>query len=925
MSRIIPRFAVLVVGVAALSTPATAQAVGRAAAPDSLTAWMRPGVSLALARHRARTISDVRYALRLDVGALDSAVGQVVVRFRRSDTGDVILDFRGRRLTSARVNGTALGSDAGEAAVPARANGTDLPLTIANGAHIRIPARLLRAGENALEVTFVAAIAPSGASIIRFHDRADNSDYLYTLLVPADANQLFPCFDQPDLKARVALTLTTPGGWTALANGSVASAESTGVASTDAGPGSLGRAVARTRITFRFTETRPISTYLIAFAAGPWRRVAGTIDGRTVSAYVRRSRSAEADLDTLIAQNARALAWMERYFGRDYPFEKFEFLLAPAFPFGGMEHPGAIFYNEDRFIFRERPTLPRRLGRFNTILHEVAHQWFGDLVTMRWFDDLWLKEGFATYIAAKALDALDTASGAWKTFYLGNKPAAYGVDQTAGTTPLWQELANLDQAKSNYGAIVYNKAPSVLKQLNFLVGDRAFRAGVRSFLAEHAYANATWRDLLASIGRAGSRDLTEFGRQFMLRPGMAEVEQQVVVTGGRIARLALVQRPAQALSGPGAWPMRTQVLLWYPDRPPEVIPVELGAPPARGGVASATTLVAAARGRSAPAFVFANAGDYGYFLTLLDSGSVAALEGGALGRVGDPLLRAMLWGALWDQVRAARMPPERFARLVLRELPGERDEQILPSLLGRLGRAVVAYASPAAREGLRPDVERALWAGAGNTALPYGLRKPLLDAFIGLAATPDGITKLLALLGADSAAGDALRDPTRWDIVTRLLVLGAPDAEQRYAAQVARDTTPDGRRRTFTSRAARPSAETKREYFTRYLADSTLNEDWATGSLGAFNAVEHRDITLPFLRPALDSLPFVQANRRIFFLGSWLGAFLGGQTSEAALEVVRRYLGDHPDLARDLRQKVLQNADELERTVNIRRRWTEQR
>ncbi|MEK7667158.1 MAG: hypothetical protein AAB409_00730, partial [Gemmatimonadota bacterium] len=217
MSRIIARFAVLVVGAAALSTPAAAQAAGRAAAPDSLTAWMRPGVSLALAEHRARTLSDVRYTLTLDVSALDSAVGQVTVRFRRGDTGDVILDFRGRRLTRAVANGTPLRLDV--------ANGTPLPLGAANGAHVRVSAGALRPGENTLEFAFVAAIAPAGASIIRFHDRADNSDYLYTLLVPADANQLFPCFDQPDLKARVTLTLTTPGGWTALANGAIASAE----------------------------------------------------------------------------------------------------------------------------------------------------------------------------------------------------------------------------------------------------------------------------------------------------------------------------------------------------------------------------------------------------------------------------------------------------------------------------------------------------------------------------------------------------------------------------------------------------------------------------------------------------------------------------------------------------------------------------
>ena len=168
--------------------------------------------------------------------------------------------------------------------------------------------------------------------------------------------------------------------------------------------------------------------------------MSSTEGGRTINAYVRRSRAEEADLDTLLALNRRALDWMEGYFGRPYPFEKFDFVLAPAFPFGGMEHPGAVFYSEDGFIFRERPTLPRRLGRLSTILHEAAHQWFGDLVTMRWFDDLWLKEGFATFMAAKALATLEPAAGAWKTFYLGNKPSAYAVDQTGGTRPLWQEL-----------------------------------------------------------------------------------------------------------------------------------------------------------------------------------------------------------------------------------------------------------------------------------------------------------------------------------------------------------------------------------------------------------------------------------------------------------------------------------------------------
>ena len=868
------------IALAALISSNSLSSAQAGVASDPLVAYMSHGVSHELGVWRARTISDVRYDLTLDVTAPDSAKGSVVVRFKRSGSGDVILDFRGRRLSRVVANGAI----------------ADAPASEINGNHVRVLAPMLKPGENEIRMDFVADIAPSGASIIRSRD-PDGGDYLYTLLVPADANQLFPCFDQPDLKARVRLTLTTPAAWTALANGSVASTDSTG-----------------TGVTRHFTETKPLSTYLIAFAAGPWMHSTSTLNGRSIGIYYRKSRAREVDADTLLLLSHRALTWMEQYFGRPYPFEKFDLLLSPAFPFGGMEHPGVVMYNEDRFIFRERPTLPRRLGRFSTILHETAHQWFGDLVTMRWFDDLWLKEGFATYMAAKALDQLEPTSDAWKVFYLGNKPAAYGVDQTTGTTPLWQAMANLDQAKSAYGAIVYNKAPSVLKQLNYLVGEDAFRLGVRQFLTDHAYGNATWQELLGAVGTAWGRPLDEFGRNFMLRPGMATVEPRLTVERGRITRLELVQSPAQrAISGDAAWPMRAQVVLRYSDPARTVkIPVALS---------GRVTVVPEARGKSAPLFVYPNAEDYGYFLSLLDSASVAALEHGAFGTVTDSFLRSMLWGALWDQVRDARMDPARFARLVLAELPREHDEQILPALFGRLERVLRAYVAPSERERLRPDAERILWNGARETGLSYGPRKAYLDAFVAVAASADGVAKLESLLSADSAAGEPVRDPTRWEVVNRLIVLDAPGAERALAAQGARDTTPDGRRRTFVAGAARKSAAAKADYFRRYFADKALNEDWASGSLGAFNAVEHQELSLPYLRPALDSLPYIQANRRIFFLGSWLGAFLNGQGSEAALAIVHQYLADHPRLAADLRQKVLQNSDELERTVKIRKRW----
>src|SRR4051812_18339151 len=392
--------------------------------------------------------------------------------------------------------------------------------------------------------------------------------------------------------------------------------------------------------------------------------------------YVRKSRVAEAETDSIIVANDVAARWLEGYFARPFPFKKLDVLLAPAFPFGGMEHPGAIFYNEDRFIFRERPTLTQRLGRTATIYHEVAHQWFGDLVTMRWFDDLWLKEGFATYMAAKMQASLDTASGAWKSFYLRNKPLAYAVDATRGTTPVWQTLENLDQAKSNYGAIVYNKAPSVLKQLDYLVGPDAFQRGLRRFLAAHAYGNATWRDLLSAIGTESHQSLDRWGREYILRAGMPVIDQAVTVAPDGRTRVVLRQRPAQTLSGKGAWPIRTSVIVGQPDGRLVRLRVTLDADSAVVPLPPRT---------APPTFVYANADDYAYALVLPDERTVHWLEEN-ISSVNDSFLRAMLWGALWDLVREARLDPARFSALALRELPSEPDEQIVAGVVGRVGR-----------------------------------------------------------------------------------------------------------------------------------------------------------------------------------------------------------------------------------------------
>jgi aminopeptidase N len=625
--------------------------------------------------------------------------------------------------------------------------------------------------------------------------------------------------------------------------------------------------------------------------------------------WVRASRAAEAESDTLIATNARAIEWMERYTARPFPFRKFDFLLAPAFPFGGMEHPGAVFYNEESFIYREPPTRNQLLGREATIYHEVSHQWFGDLVTMQWFDDLWLKEGFATYIAAVMQNDLSPDANAWRTFFLRNKPVAYATDASRGTTPVWQSLANLDQAKSNYGAIVYNKAPGILKQLNHLVGDTAFRDGLRAYLRGHAYGNATWSDLLGAIGLSASTDLVPWGRDYVLRPGMPVLSQQVTSSPGGWM-LQLDQSPAQPLSGPAPWPMRTELLIVERSGAARTIPLLLTA-----------TRTPRQFAGPPPAFVFANAGDQGYALVYLDSASVQWAES-HVGAIADPLSKAMTWSALWDLVRGARLAPTRFVRAALRELPNERDDQLAPFVVGRMSRALDAYLCDADRTALRPEAERLFARHAADSTRSYSVRKAQLDALIGLVRSPAMLAHLDAALDSASAFGLPLRAPTRWSIVTRLVSLDAPSAAARLAAEARRDSTSEGRRRAFVAGAARPDSATKAAYWNRYFNDVSLNEDWVTASLGNFNDADQDALTRRYLVPALDTLPWIQRNRRIFFLGSWIGSFMSGQRSAASLAMVEQFLRENPAMPKDLREKVLQSEDELERTVKIRRACT---
>jgi aminopeptidase N len=620
-----------------------------------LSAPLEPGISLELAKWRAKHYRDVRYAIRVELlEASNQLKGklEISVKTPRKPV-DLVLDWRGVPVRDLRVNNVAV--------VPEIRN-----------EHLVIASRHLKGGTNTVQLAFESPVAVSGSAVTRYKDREDGSEYLYTLLVPADASTLFPCFDQPDLKARFSLELDLPSHWKAFSNGAMESQ----------GEG---------KIKFKITE--PISTYLFAFAAGPFETLRA--EGDPVRLVVRRSRleAAKAHVGEVLRLNREATAYFERYFARKFPFAKYDLVLLPEFPYGGMEHAGATFLNEERVLFPAPPSATDLLRRVQLIFHETSHQWFGDLVTMRWFDDLWLKEGFANFMAAKATEALLPEFDAWTAFH-ALKLGAVRTDATRGTTAIRYPLKNLADAKSAYGAIVYSKGPAVLRQAEFYLGEALFQRAVRDFVERHAYGAAGWQDLVKAFERASGKKLDRWADTWVQRRGMATVR----VRDGRLEQ-------KDTLGEGGLWPMKLRV--WASGFQEDVLLEKKN-----------KKLKLPAN----PTLVYPNAGDFGYGRFLLDAQSIRTVLETPF-EPGSTLLQAQLVEALWESVRDAELAPARFLSYAVYQLPRTRDDIALSGLLGRIEAAFRRYLNDAQRDALAVAIERAL--REENAA---GSRKLLLNA-----------------------------------------------------------------------------------------------------------------------------------------------------------------------------------------------------
>ncbi|MFC8143059.1 aminopeptidase N [Streptomyces paradoxus] len=847
-----------------------------------------PGENLSRdeARERAALLSVDGYEVSLD---LRSAVGEgpgdgprtfrsvTTVRFRCNEPGaSSFADLIAPSVTAVSLNGRDL--DPGEVFDGSRITLEDL------------------AADNELVVDAQCAYSRTGEGLHRFVDPEDGEVYLYTQYEPADSRRVFANFEQPDLKAPYRFEVRAPEGWTVWSNG--AGEQTDGV--------------------WRFAETKPISTYITCVVAGPYHYVTDSYsrsfaDGTTLEiplgALCRKGLAPHFDADDVFLVTKQGLDFFHDHFDYPYPFGKYDQAFVPEYNLGAMENPGLVTFREE-FIFRGKVTQASYEGRANVILHEMAHMWFGDLVTMEWWDDLWLKESFADFMGEFSLVGATRFAGGWITFANRRKAWAYRADQLPSTHPITADIRDLQDAKLNFDGITYAKGASVLKQLVAYVGEEAFLEGARRYFKRHAYGNTRLGDLLSVLEETSGRDMSAWSRSWLQTAGVNSLTPQVLLgADGRVEELAVVQEAAE--SHPELRPHRIAVGLY---RVTDGGTLERYAR-VETDVDGARTVVAEPAGADAPDLVLVNDDDLTYCKTRFDETSLATLRE-HLGAVTDPLARALCWSALWNMTRDALLPARDFVDLVLRFGGRESEIGVVQMLHAWAESAVTHYTAPARRE----TAARLLAEGARRelyAAGPGSEHQLAWARFFARTAAAEADFELLRdlLAGTATVEGLDLDQELRWVLLEPLAVHGAVD-EKALAEELARDDTASGKRHQVRCLAARPSEAVKAQAWAQVVESDALSNAMVEATIAGFSQGSQRELIAPYAEKYFAAIERVWAERSIQ-IGMHVvqGLFPSLQQSRATLDATDAWLDAHKEAAPALRRLVLESRDDLARAL----------
>jgi aminopeptidase N len=835
------------------------------------------------AAERARLLTVTSYDVQLDLTdgggeepGEDTFATTSTIRFTCSEPGaSTHLDLTAPEVSSVTLNGEAL----------------DVA-TVFDGDRIQLPTL---AADNEVVVEARGAYMRTGEGLHRFVDPVDGSVYLYSQFETFDAHRMYAAFDQPDLKSVFTFTVRAPRGWVVVSNSAAEDAPAAGE------PG-----------IWRFAQTTPMSTYVTALIAGPYAHVHDEHDGIPLGIYCRASLVQHLDAEDLFTVTKQGFDFYHRVFGYRYPFGKYDQLFVPEFNAGAMENAGAVTFLED-YVFRSKVTDAAYERRAETILHEMAHMWFGDLVTMRWWDDLWLNESFATYMSVLAQVEATRYKGGWTTFANTEKTWAYRQDQLPSTHPIAADIPDIEAVKVNFDGITYAKGASVLKQLVAWVGQDAFLSGLRTYFAKHEYGNTVLRDLLVELEAASGRDLSSWSREWLQTAGVNTLRASFDTDAqGRFTSFSLLQEaPADH---PTLRSHRVAVGLY------DLVDGAL----VRSGreeldVVGAKTEVPALIGRAQPDLVLVNDDDLTFAKIRLDDRSLTTL----VEHVGDfreSLPRALCWAAAWDMTRDAEMPARDYVQLVLAGIGGEDEIGVVQSLLRQAQSAVTLFSDPA-------------WAPEGRTALAAAaydavhaaepgsdLQLAWARALGSLACQPEQIALLRGLLdGTREVPGLAVDDEMRWHLLRRLVVLGEA-SDDAIEAELRRDPTAAGERHAAAARAARPTAEAKAEAWRLAVEDESLPNAVQAAVIGGFWHSEQLALLEPYVDRYFEAIGDVWRNRTTEMAQNVvIGLYPSLLVQPRVVERTDRYLQEQ-DVPSALRRLLLESRDGVVRALRARAR-----
>ncbi|MBQ4914392.1 peptidase M1 [Maribacter sp. MMG018] len=745
--------------------------------------------------------------------------------------------------------------------------------------HIEISPTYLQKGTNVIEIDFLAG----ELSLNR------NDDFLYTLLVPDRARTLFPCFDQPNIKATYILNITAPKDWQVLC-----AAPETDQQETNG------------FITHQFAPSDKMSTYLFSFVAGVFNTAEKNIDNFPMTMLYRETDSSKVAYSTndIFELHQQSKSFLEEYTAHAFPFQKLDFATIPGFQYGGMEHVGAIQYKESSLFLDESATTNRKLGRAKLIAHETSHMWFGDLVTMDWFNDVWMKEVFANFMADKIVNPAFPEINHELAFMASHYPRAYGEDRTKGTNPIRQDLENLNNAGSLYGSIIYNKAPIMMRQLEMVLGKESFKTGIQEYIDTYKNGNAVWNDLIQILDKNTTEDLLKWSQVWVNSAGRPIFTDSITYTPkGEIASFEIKQMAEDGTDH--IWPQTFDLTFIYKNKK-EVFKVDMK---------NGTLELSEAIGKQKPTAIIYNSNGMGYGVFPLRSTTLKNIH-----YLEDEVTRGSLYINAYENTLNGTINPVTILDFYSEALYREKNELLSNLVSGYLRSIFWKYLTPEDRLQQQEAVTKKLWTELQRKDISPNIKKTLFSTFKSLAYKGDSRALLYKVWNKDVEIADLrLNQDDFTQMAMDLALYGHPEQQEILAIAKKTITNPDKLKRFDYLLPSLSAEEQIKDDFIASLKEekNRAKEAWTVTAMNNINHPLHQKKSIKYLRASLDLLDEIQKTGDIFFPKRWLSSTIGNYTSADAYEILENYLSENPDLNPSLKNKVWQAADDLRRVQTL--------